>query len=544
MPPPRVPVVLSAAARVLSRAAAIVSEDAAAAAGPLAVRRAKDRGRARAAQAAARQQQADQVFRPPLSAAPSSAAAYSASASAAGPSSPSHAAPTPPRWSDLSKAAAAEAAEEDDCPSDMTAYTRFSLSDPLDYVNPPKSTVEVRRPKRPAEPVFVGADKGPADLNAYTPFSLSDPLDYDMGSVRQVTSKRAPRWSDLSKAAAAEDDEDCPHDMTAATAFSLSDPLDYDKPRPPKPQRQEAPPVFVGKEDSRGPTDMTAATMYSMSDPLDYDMKDVRHVRQRRLRWSDLGKAAAAEEAEDCPHDMTAATRFSLSDPLDYNSPPKPTVEVPRPKRPEFKPVFVGKEDGMSSGMDEMTRYSLSDPLDVAEDVRKGKVMEVKRATRPANGVGNAMSDPLNAEFSRREMKQGAPVDTPAVEPTVKDSKVDVGSAAEAKLAPELPALNVDEDDEPVALRASTVPTSRLGRLFHYGSLGASLALGAATESIRRSTGRGGTGSVVMNEANVRRLVATLGRMRGAALKLGQFMSIQGTQQKSPAHTRQQHASS
>ena len=32
-----------------------------------------------------------------------------------------------------------------------------------------------------------------------------------------------------------------------------------------------------------------------------------------------------------------------------------------------------------------------------------------------------------------------------------------------------------------------------------------------------------------MSDANVRRLVATLGRMRGAALKLGQFMSIQGT---------------
>lgn len=31
-----------------------------------------------------------------------------------------------------------------------------------------------------------------------------------------------------------------------------------------------------------------------------------------------------------------------------------------------------------------------------------------------------------------------------------------------------------------------------------------------------------------MSDANVRRLVGALGRMRGAALKLGQFMSIQG----------------
>jgi aarF domain-containing kinase len=59
-------------------------------------------------------------------------------------------------------------------------------------------------------------------------------------------------------------------------------------------------------------------------------------------------------------------------------------------------------------------------------------------------------------------------------------------------------------------------------------ALGLSLGIGAATETIRRTAGGGGQGSVFMSDANVRRLVATLGRMRGAALKLGQFMSIQG----------------
>lgn len=60
-------------------------------------------------------------------------------------------------------------------------------------------------------------------------------------------------------------------------------------------------------------------------------------------------------------------------------------------------------------------------------------------------------------------------------------------------------------------------------------ALAASLSLGAASESFRRSTGSDpGKGSVFMSDANVRRLVASLGKMRGAALKLGQFMSIQG----------------
>ncbi len=55
------------------------------------------------------------------------------------------------------------------------------------------------------------------------------------------------------------------------------------------------------------------------------------------------------------------------------------------------------------------------------------------------------------------------------------------------------------------------------------------MSLGAASESFRRTTGSdSGKGSVFMSDSNIRRLVATLGRMRGAALKLGQFMSIQG----------------
>ncbi|KAK8849455.1 hypothetical protein IAR55_004788 [Kwoniella newhampshirensis] len=89
-------------------------------------------------------------------------------------------------------------------------------------------------------------------------------------------------------------------------------------------------------------------------------------------------------------------------------------------------------------------------------------------------------------------------------------------------------ALDVEDDDTPVILRASKVPSSRLGRLFHYGSLAASMSFGAASETIRRSTGGDRSeGSVFMSDANIRRLVSTLGRMRGAALKLGQFMSIQ-----------------
>ncbi|KAI0338606.1 ABC1-domain-containing protein [Trametopsis cervina] len=78
-------------------------------------------------------------------------------------------------------------------------------------------------------------------------------------------------------------------------------------------------------------------------------------------------------------------------------------------------------------------------------------------------------------------------------------------------------------------LQSSKVPSSRLGRLFHYGGLAASLGYGAASELVRRSaqSSESQSSSVMMTEANINRLVSKLTQMRGAALKLGQFMSIQ-----------------
>jgi len=54
------------------------------------------------------------------------------------------------------------------------------------------------------------------------------------------------------------------------------------------------------------------------------------------------------------------------------------------------------------------------------------------------------------------------------------------------------------------------------------------MAFGAVGETFRRATGSGGSGSLMLSEQNMERLVAKLSRMRGAALKLGQMMSFQG----------------
>ncbi|KAF2142857.1 uncharacterized protein K452DRAFT_269360 [Aplosporella prunicola CBS 121167] len=88
----------------------------------------------------------------------------------------------------------------------------------------------------------------------------------------------------------------------------------------------------------------------------------------------------------------------------------------------------------------------------------------------------------------------------------------------------------VGPDNEVVVyqLRESRVPSSRLGRIWNYGTLGASMAFGAVGESLKRVTGAASAGgSLMLSAGNMERLVAKLSRMRGAALKLGQIISFQ-----------------
>lgn len=99
-------------------------------------------------------------------------------------------------------------------------------------------------------------------------------------------------------------------------------------------------------------------------------------------------------------------------------------------------------------------------------------------------------------------------------------------SAAEAEAAATA-SLGQSQQQVPYEMRESRVPESRFGRLWQYGGLATSMAFGAVGEGLKRFTGSGADGSLMLSEANVNRLVAKLSKMRGAALKLGQMMSFQ-----------------
>ncbi len=79
------------------------------------------------------------------------------------------------------------------------------------------------------------------------------------------------------------------------------------------------------------------------------------------------------------------------------------------------------------------------------------------------------------------------------------------------------------------------MPSSRIGRIISFGNLAAGLSVGAASNLAKRAFGMddsfkidGKQSSIFLSEENAQRIVNTLCKVRGAALKLGQMLSLQG----------------
>ncbi|KAH8293335.1 hypothetical protein KR018_005463 [Drosophila ironensis] len=81
------------------------------------------------------------------------------------------------------------------------------------------------------------------------------------------------------------------------------------------------------------------------------------------------------------------------------------------------------------------------------------------------------------------------------------------------------------------------VPASRIGRMASFGGLFAGLGLGTLNELTKGALGLGGSTSMreaLLSPANAERIVDTLCKVRGAALKIGQILSIQDSSVVSP----------
>ncbi|KAF2272777.1 ubiquinone biosynthesis protein coq-8 [Westerdykella ornata] len=124
---------------------------------------------------------------------------------------------------------------------------------------------------------------------------------------------------------------------------------------------------------------------------------------------------------------------------------------------------------------------------------------------------------------------ESAPSTQKVTEQEVHDFASELAMDAQASPSPISGEIYVEPYKTPFELRESRVPSSRFGRFWQYAGLGTSMALGAVGESLRRVTGGAASvgGSLMLSPRNLEILVSKLSRMRGAALKLGQMISIQ-----------------
>ncbi len=77
--------------------------------------------------------------------------------------------------------------------------------------------------------------------------------------------------------------------------------------------------------------------------------------------------------------------------------------------------------------------------------------------------------------------------------------------------------------------RQSHVPEGKLARLTRLGATAGAFAIGGLTEGAKRLVGAGtSTGNIFLNAKSAAKLAERLARMRGAAMKLGQLLSLQG----------------
>ncbi|TSL47651.1 Atypical kinase COQ8A, mitochondrial [Bagarius yarrelli] len=108
----------------------------------------------------------------------------------------------------------------------------------------------------------------------------------------------------------------------------------------------------------------------------------------------------------------------------------------------------------------------------------------------------------------------------------------DINKAREAKRSASKPHKQMLSE----RAKEQKVPVTRLGRLANFGGLAVGLGIGALAEvakkSLRPEEKNGDRKAVLdsspfLSEANAERIVRTLCKVRGAALKLGQMLSIQ-----------------
>ncbi|KAI6888974.1 ABC1-domain-containing protein [Hortaea werneckii] len=331
--------------------------------------------------------------------------------------------------------------------------------------------------------------------------------------------------------------------VTAAAAIELAKRFNETGPSWQQQQRRagtEEPARPAASADATRPKDDTAHGPGSVSN----DAGSSHHKRelQRRAESQIPSQTADAQPSietvggEDTFNERPESASPGLSS-LPRSKLPKHADDQPVPGQPEE--AFLEPEAGQKP-----------DPQNVPQDVNvdvfsspriSSMLNQSGQGTKnPYAGRRKAAAQPLPEMVAAQErwQKERASVEPQESQTSSGDAETQNIAAAIAKEAQETaPSEDVSakSSDVPYEMRESRVPSSRFGRLWQYSGLATSMAFGAVGESFRRLGGAATSGSLMLSEGNMNRLVAKLSRMRGAALKLGQMISFQDSKVLPPA---------
>lgn len=193
-------------------------------------------------------------------------------------------------------------------------------------------------------------------------------------------------------------------------------------------------------------------------------------------------------------------------------------------------------------GMQRVSQEAIKLQLPAVERTVERNAFHIQDMLRRLLSVMDVGKHQPQMDSEAKEMNQTEPYDTEWIKQT--DEKENVASVAEIEdpvrknhtswldevipSSSEQSAIRFEDfahkkNDEWIE---RAVPSTPMARIFGFGSLAAKVLVGTAAEAAR-TMGQPRDKPAFATEANTAKLVETLCTMRGAALKLGQMMSIQ-----------------
>ncbi|KAJ5519163.1 hypothetical protein N7453_001585 [Penicillium expansum] len=202
---------------------------------------------------------------------------------------------------------------------------------------------------------------------------------------------------------------------------------------------------------------------------------------------------------------------------------------LPRVKIPKVAGDAQVSSDGLNADVFHSSVESPK-PAPVEEEMSEEMIQSLFHSPRVSRMISGQPPPKRDWKLAGKPQQAVADVAKP-VSPVAPKSEAqemeELAASVAEDVVPSVKTVGEAKEQQVYQMLESRVPSSRLGRLWQYGGLATSMAFGAVGESLRRATGSEDNGSIMFSAGNMERMVAKLSKMRGAALKLGQMLSIQ-----------------